>query len=95
MTKNKYYYYVLVITDAGPVFVTDIDNSSKTAMWEMDKPPLELSEYKAEDITMGLNCNMIPAYCIKSKFELDKHPYRYDAFELKFVERSEEDKPNA
>ena len=82
---------MLVITDDGPVFVTEISNSDRTAMWDMTKPPLELGEYKADDIAFGLNCNMIPAYCIKSQFEIDKHPYRYDAFELKFVERTNED----
>ena len=91
MTKNKYHYYVLVITEAGPIFVTGIDNSSKTATWDVDKAPLELGAYKAEDITIGLNCNMIPSYCIKSKFEIDKHPYRYDDFELKFVEKEKEE----
>ena len=42
MAKKNYYFYVLVITDDGPVFVTEISNSDRTAMWDMTKPPLEL-----------------------------------------------------
>ena len=80
--KKSTFYYVLVITGAGPVFVTSVDYSDKTAHWDKDKAPLELDKYRAEDLTLGLNLNGHLAYPVCSKWEIDGQPYRYNVGEL-------------
>lgn len=77
MAKKQNYYYVMVMTDHGPVFVTSVNNADKTAYWNDTEAPKELGKYYAEDLTMGLNLNGHLAFTICSKFELDNQPYYY------------------
>ena len=77
MVKKQNYYYVLVMTDNGPVFVTSVDNSTKTARWDKTEAPLELGKYFAEDLTLGLGCNGYKAFTVSSKWEQDAQPYWY------------------
>ena len=86
--KQNYYYYVLVMTGHGPVFVTSVNNADKTAYWTDTEAPKEWGKYKAEDLTMGLNLNGHLAYTVCSKFELDHQPYYYSkgGFEWKAKE---------
>lgn len=88
MAKKQTYYYILVMTEGGPVFVTSVEYNGKTAHWDMDKKPMEFGKYQAEDITMGLNLNFHNAFTVSSKFELDSQPYRYNIgeFEWKYKE---------
>lgn len=37
MAKKKKYIYILMMSDDGCVFITDIDYGNKTAKWEKDK----------------------------------------------------------
>lgn len=78
MAKKQNYYYVLVMTNNGPVFVTSVDNSDKTAYWDKNEKPLEMGRYWAEDLTMGLGCNGYAAFTVYTKWELDNQPYRYN-----------------
>lgn len=93
MAEKKYYYYVLVFTEGGPVFVTSQDYSTKTAYWNKDKEPKEFTMTRADDLVFGLRCNGFGAVTVKSPIEIDSHPYRYSEWEIdwKKRERSEED----
>ena len=89
MAKKQNYYYVLVMTNNGAVFVTSIDYKNKMARWDKTEKPLEMGKYRAEDLTLGLNLNFNLAFTVCSKFELDEQPYRYDVGE--FMWQSKED----
>ena len=91
MAKSEYHYYVLVFSSDGPVYVTSIDNANKYAHWDKDKEPLEFSASYAEDLVMGLNCNFNSAVLIKSQIEIHNQPYRYDAYDCKFIEKEKEE----
>lgn len=84
MAKKQNYYYVQVMTEHGPVFVTGIDNKTKTARWDATGKPLEMGKYMAEDLTLGLNCNFTFALTVLSKFELETQPYMYDRGEFRW-----------
>ena len=86
MAKKQNYYYTLVMTNHGPVFVTAVDRAEKTAHWNKTEKPLEMGKYWAEDLTLGLNLNFNLAFTVCSKFELDEQPYRYNSghFEWKY-----------
>ena len=77
MAKKQNYYYTLVFTNNGPVFVTSIDSTTKTAHWNKTEAPMEMSKYMAEDLTLGLNCNGTFAVTVASKIELETQPYLY------------------
>lgn len=88
MASNKNYYYVLVITDNGPVFVTGT-GEHHTAYWAMDKEPKEFTRSRAEDITLGLGLNGYPSYTVVSPWKLDYQPYPYDRGGLAWVAKEE------
>lgn len=94
MAKKKNFYYVMVFTNSGPVFVTAIHYSNKTAEWNKLDKPLEMSKSEAEDLTFGLMVNFNTAFTIVSPIKYNTQPYRYDAghFEWKFDDK--EDKPD-
>ena len=52
-SKKKLHYYVLVISEDGPKFVTKVNNSDKTAEWNYDEKPLEFDKFWAEDLATG------------------------------------------
>ena len=87
MAKTNYHYYVLVFTSEGPIYVTSVDYSTKEACWNKDKAPLELSASSADDLVLGLNCNFFNAVLIRSKFEIETQPYRYNDFDINFIKR--------
>lgn len=84
MRKN--YYYVLVFTDCGPVYVTST-GKEKTAYWDALEKPLALPRYKAEQIAMGLNLNFYTTVIVLMPYELENQPYLYDKFQIKWEER--------
>ena len=92
MAKNKYYYYVLVFSSTGPVYMTSIDKSNKYAIWDKSKEPLEVGESYGKDLVMGLNLNLNSAVLVKSNHEIKSQPYRYDTYDCTFVKKSEENK---
>ena len=87
-TKTTRYYYVLVFTDHGPVYVTSVNYSDKSARWEKDKAPYLFSKSGAEDLTFGLNCNFFNAVVVSSKYEIDCQPYNYRDYDFKFEPKS-------
>lgn len=74
--KKKNYYYVLVLTSEGPVFVTE--TKYHDAMWDKNKPPKLFSKAFAEDVALGLALNFHSAFMVTTKYELTTQPYRYD-----------------
>lgn len=89
-TKKKNHYYVLVMTAAGPKFVTKVNYGDKTAEWNYEEKPLELDKFWAEDLVLGLNLNWNTAYLICQKWEIEHQPYRYEDYKIQWVEREKE-----
>lgn len=92
--KQTEHWYVLVLTDGGPAFITSVDFSSKSAEWNKEEAPYELSEGWAKDMTLGLNWNGYLSYPVCSPWEIDKQPYRYEMgqFEWKGKKENESDR---
>lgn len=90
--KKKNYWYVIVMTGDGPVFVTKVNYSDKTAEWHKDEKPLEMSEFMAKDLAMGLMCNMTSAYAVCNFYELDYQPYFYSEGHFEWVLNKKEEK---
>ena len=89
MAQKKNWYYVLVMSDEGPVFVTSVDYSTKYAHWDNTEMPKAFDKFWAEDLVLGLNLNFHTAFMVCSKFELDHQPYRYDAWHIEWKENEE------
>lgn len=89
MANKKNYYYVLVIQNYGPVFVTGIPERNM-AEWDKLKKPREFTREYARDIAMGLGLNGYLAYVVCQPYELDNQPYRYELGELEFKENDKE-----
>lgn len=91
--KQKSYWYVLVLTNDGPTFVTKVNYSDKSAEWKKDEKPEEFGgEAWAKDLVLGLTWNGYTAFAVCSQFELDTQPYRYDRGH--FVWRSNNNESN-
>lgn len=91
MAKAKYHYYVLVITNHGPVFVTSIPERNY-ARWDATETPLELSKGSAEDIAMGLNLNGYTARVVYTQhFEQMHQLYRYGEGQLEWKWKEKEE----
>ena len=84
-SKKKNFWYVMVITEDGPAFVTKVNHSDKTAEWHKDEKPLELGEYMAKDLAMGLMCNMHLAFATVNYYELENQPYLYNIGHFEWV----------
>lgn len=91
MATTKNHYYVLVITDAGPKFVTKVDYGDKTAEWDYKEKPLEMSKSSAEDLVLGLNLNMHQSYLVCMQFEITNQPYRYNDWKISWEKREKEE----
>lgn len=89
MAAKKKHYYVLVITDEGPKFVTDICFGNRTAKWDYKEKPLELDKSRAEDLVLGLNLNFHQSYVVVMNWELDSQPYRYEKWKMEWKARKE------
>ena len=90
MAKKKSFWYVLVMTESGPTFVTKINHSDKTAEWNKDEKPLEMGEYMAKDLAMGLCANMHMSYAVCHFYELENQPYRYEMGKFKWENKKDE-----
>jgi len=90
MAKKQNFYYVMVMSQTGPVFVTYVDRLNKLAQWNKNEKPLEMGKYWAEDLTLGLNLNFNLAFTVCSKFELDNQPYLYDRGRFEWIMNKEE-----
>lgn len=87
--KKKIHYYVLVMTDEGPKFVTD--TKGHDAYWDYKEKPMELNKTWAEEITIGLNLNMHLAYVVAQPYEIESQPYRYTDWKIEWKERKTEE----
>lgn len=91
---KKSYYYVLVFSDNGPVYVTSIDNTTRYAHWDKNEKPMVMSQVYAEDLAMGLNLNFNSCVVVKSPHEISGHPYNYEEFDCTFVRKENKDEQN-
>lgn len=91
MAKKKNHWYVLVMTDEGPKFVTKINYSNKTAEWDVNEKPLEMSDSVAKDLAFGLMCNFLTAFPVCLPIEWDSHPYNYAEYHIEWVNNTEEE----
>lgn len=89
MANKKNFYYVLVFTENGPVYVTKVNNSCRVAHWNKEEKPLSMCKTSAEDLAMGLNLNFSSAVVVWMPYEIEAQPYRYDAFEFEFKAKGE------
>lgn len=87
MANLKNYYYVLVFTDEGPVYVTSVNNATKYARWDKDETPTALPKYYAEDLVFGLRCNGYTAVLVTTKDEQEYQPYNYKSYDCRFIEK--------
>lgn len=90
MAKKSNYWYVLVMTNEGPKFVTEVNYMDKTAKWDKLEKPLEMSKQSAQDLAVGLCLNFNMAYAVCQPFEIDSQPYIYSKGHLEWKE-SEKD----
>ena len=90
MASKKNYWYVIVMTDDGPKFVTGLGDHH-TAYWDENEKPYELSETWAKDIAKGLLLNWFTAFPVCSPIELDKQPYNYKKYRIKWEEKGEDE----
>ena len=89
MAAKKNYYYILVMTDNGPVFVTGI-KPHHYAEYDRQKKPMLFDKARAEDITQGLNLNFNLSFMVTSKWEIDTQPYNYEDYNIEFVKKEKE-----
>lgn len=89
MANRKNFYYVLVMTNTGPVFVTDIPERNK-AVWDRLKIPMEFgSKSYAQDVATGLKFNGHLAYMVVHPYELDYQPYLYSKGKFKWADKED------
>ena len=81
--NRKNYWYVLVCTENGCMFVTEC--SRRDAFWnKLDKPMLMSKEY-AYDVALGLCLNGFSAFAVCQPFEIEHQPYAYDKGHFEWV----------
>lgn len=89
---RKKHYYVLVLTDEGPVFMTQINRDNKTVEYKQNQPPLEVTKIVAEDIAMGLRANLICAFAVTSTVSMLKQLFKYEKGHFEWI--NDADKTN-
>ena len=82
--KKEEHAYVLVMADWGPTFVTKTDNWERTAEWQRDEKPLEMTMDDAQYLAMGLTLNGHLAFTVVQTYKQDNQPYRYDVGKFKW-----------
>ena len=86
--KEKKYYYVLVFTNEGPVYVTKVDNSTRMCYWDKDDKPYEFgSESYARETALGLSWNGNHSVPVVTTWEKDTQPYNYADYDIKFEKK--------
>lgn len=86
MAKKKNYWYVLVMTNAGPKFVTEVDNSQKMCYWDINEAPYEFgSKEYAKETAVCLTINLNYAMAVCSPYEISAQPYRYSDGHFEWV----------
>ena len=93
-SKKKNYYYVMVLTNNGPAFVTKIDYSDKSAYWDKQEKPLTMSKSEAENLSFGLKMNFHMAFMITNEYELDSQPYLYNKGHFEWIDNEKQETEN-
>ena len=88
MAERKNYWYIIVLQNYGPVFVTGIPERT-TAEWDRLKKPMKFTATYAKEVAWALRLNGYTAYAVCNTYELGNQPYIYDIGEFKW-EWSEE-----
>lgn len=83
MAEKKNYWYILVLTNNGPVFVTKC--STRDAEWEKLEKPISFTANVAKDTAWALRLNGYVAYAICNTYEIDNQPYLYNKGEFKWI----------
>ena len=91
MANKKNFWYVLVLENDGPAFVTKVEYSNKTAYWNKLEKPLEMSMESAKDLTLGLNLNFHVAFTVCMPFALEEQPCSYNLGHFEWVYNKEEE----
>lgn len=91
MANKKNYWYVVVMTDNGPVFVTGVNNMERTAYWNKDQKPLELGKEYAQSLATGLMLNFHFALPVCNTFELTEQCYNYKYGHFEWLKNEEQD----
>lgn len=76
--KKKEYWYVLVMTKNGAVFVTETNNWERTAYWHKNKEPMSFTKSNAQYLSMALTMNGHIAYAVGDTWEHTTQPYNYE-----------------
>ena len=87
--KKANYYYVLVFTDYGPVFVTGVPERNY-AEWKKEKQPMEFTKNRAEDIAYGLNMNGYMAAMVVYPYKRENQLYYYSKGQFQWVSKDKE-----
>lgn len=90
MASKKNYWYVIVMTNHGAVFVTETNNWERTAKFEKDKKPMEMTKENAQYLAMGLTINGNPAFAVCNSWEVDYQPYNYEFGEFEWKQKEKE-----
>lgn len=89
MARKKNFWYVLVLTEGGPVLVTDVDYADKNAYWNKLEIPKEFTESMAKDLALGLMCNGHLAFAITNPYKLETQLYYYNKGHFEWVKEEE------
>lgn len=86
MANKTNYWYILVLTESGAKFVTNI-LPHRTAEWDELGKPMEFTQNMAKEIAKGLMLNFNTAFPVCSPIELDKQPYNYQDWKIEWVKK--------
>lgn len=89
MAKSKNHHYVLVCTNRGPKFVTEILPHHE-CKWSAEDAPLEMSATWADDMCTGLMWNGYPAYHVVVPYALESQPFIYKRGHFEWIEEKPE-----
>lgn len=87
MANRKNYYYILVFTNNGPVYVTSVSWQDKMTYWNELEKPKAFTKSMANDLVLGLACNGYSAVLVTTWYELGNQPYNYNNFECTFTKK--------
>lgn len=76
--KKVEYYYVMVFTQEGPIYVTDVNYVGKVAYWDKQNVPKEMTELQASELATCLRANLFSAVMVISPYQLESQPYYYE-----------------
>ena len=90
--RKTNWWYVLVLTDEGPTFVTGFESRTWCRFNKL-AAPLEMTQQRAKEVAYGLCLNCISAFAVCSCTELVGQPFLYERgqFEWKWTKKEAKD----